>query len=156
MNLPEILKEHRKKTGLSQKELAKKTGLSIGTIQGYEQGKYLPKLENLKKIADALSVPLSIFLDNKYADAIKLGKSEVGEVIRKNFYEAAKFNDERRAAGFKDLLYNQEIVYEILKNNEKETNLINSFRSLNEKGQEKASEQVELLTKIPEYRKDTE
>lgn len=37
---------------------------------------------------------------------------------------------------------------------DKEFWLINSFNQLNDSGQEKAIEQVELLTKIPEYRKD--
>lgn len=156
MNLPDVLKEYRKKSGFSQKELAKKTGLSIGTIQGYEQGKYLPKIENLKKIADALSIALSVFLDKEYADAIESGKSDTEKVIRKNFYEATEFNDEERAAKFKDLLYNQELAYEIFKDGERETKLITSFRSLNNLGQNKAIEQVDLLTKIPEYRKDKE
>ena len=34
--------------------------------------------------------------------------------------------------------------------------LDNAMKQLNDKGQSKAIEQVELLTKIPEYRKDTE
>ena len=38
----------------------------------------------------------------------------------------------------------------------KETFIISDFRKLNKEGQDKAIEQVELLTKIPEYRKDTE
>lgn len=41
---------------MTQKQLAQKTGLSIATIQGYEQGKYEPKLESVKKIAEALGV----------------------------------------------------------------------------------------------------
>ena len=39
---------------------------------------------------------------------------------------------------------------------DKEFWLINSFNQLNHSGQEKAIEQVELLAKIPEYRKDSE
>lgn len=56
MNLAENIKTYRKKAGLTQKELAEKTKLSIATIQGYEQEKYLPKAENLRKIAKALGV----------------------------------------------------------------------------------------------------
>ncbi len=54
----DAIKSARKKACLSQKQLAQKTGLSIATIQGYEQGKYYPKIENLTKIANALDVPL--------------------------------------------------------------------------------------------------
>ncbi|MFR0073047.1 MAG: helix-turn-helix domain-containing protein [Blautia caecimuris] len=50
MNLSERIKDMRKEKGLTQKELAKKTGLSIASIQGYEQGKYKPKIEQLEKI----------------------------------------------------------------------------------------------------------
>ena len=53
----------RKKNGLTQKELAEKTGLSIATIQGYEQGKYKPKHESIKEIAKILHIPISILLD---------------------------------------------------------------------------------------------
>ena len=56
MNLAENIKTYRKNAGLTQKELAEKTKLSIATIQGYEQEKYLPKAENLRKIAKALGV----------------------------------------------------------------------------------------------------
>ena len=56
MNLAENIKTYRKKAGLTQKELAEKTKLSIATIQVYEQEKYLPKAENLRKIAKALGV----------------------------------------------------------------------------------------------------
>ena len=59
----ERIKELRKSKGVSQKELAQKTGLSIGSIQGYEQGRYNPKLEAIAKIADALEVELDNFYD---------------------------------------------------------------------------------------------
>lgn len=62
-NFGEKLKELREERNLSQKELAQKTGLSIGSIQGYEQGQYNPKLEAIAKIADALEVELDNFYD---------------------------------------------------------------------------------------------
>jgi hypothetical protein len=36
----------------------------------------------------------------------------------------------------------------------KESGLLDSYRQLNDTGQDKAIEQVELLAKIPEYRKE--
>lgn len=62
-NISENIKKLRKDAGFTQQELSKKTGLSIASIQGYEQGKYKPKIEQLKKIATALNVPVSVFLD---------------------------------------------------------------------------------------------
>lgn len=52
------IREFRKKAGLSQRELAKRSGLSSTTIQGYEQGRFRPKIEALLKIADALDAEI--------------------------------------------------------------------------------------------------
>lgn len=49
-----FLKSARKKTGLTQKEFANKADLSIATIQGYEQGKFLPKTKALLSIIKVL------------------------------------------------------------------------------------------------------
>ena len=57
----EKIKKARHLMGLTQKQLADKSGLSIATIQGYEQGKYKPKFESLCKIAWALDIPLADF-----------------------------------------------------------------------------------------------
>ncbi len=65
-NLSEKIKLLRHKTKLSQKELSEKTGLSIATIQGYEQGKFNPKLQNLEKIAHVLNVPIQELADLEY------------------------------------------------------------------------------------------
>lgn len=54
MSIAENIRTFRKFIGMSQKELAEKSGLSLGSIQGYEQGRYIPKHDNLIKIANAL------------------------------------------------------------------------------------------------------
>ena len=38
----------------------------------------------------------------------------------------------------------------------KELSIVNKMKELNDAGQDKAVEQVEMLAKIPEYRKDAE
>lgn len=58
MTVGEKIQSIRKEKGLSQKDLAEKTGLSIATIQGYEQGKYKPKIENIQMICDKIEIPL--------------------------------------------------------------------------------------------------
>ena len=63
MTIGERIKQARKAKGLTQKELAEKTGLSIGTVQGYEQRKYKPKMASIEKIVSALNVPVSDLLD---------------------------------------------------------------------------------------------
>lgn len=64
MKQSDAIKFARKKAGFSQKQLAQKTGLSIATIQGYEQEKYYPKIENLTKIANVLNTPLTDLVDS--------------------------------------------------------------------------------------------
>lgn len=59
MDIGTKIKELRKDKGFSQKQLANASGLSVASIQGYEQGKYKPKKETLTKIAKALDVSIA-------------------------------------------------------------------------------------------------
>ena len=52
------LKLMRVRRGLTLEALAKKTGLNYNTINQYEKGYHHPKLESLKKIAEALECEL--------------------------------------------------------------------------------------------------
>ena len=65
----DLIKYHRKEKRISQKELAEKTGLSIGTIQGYEQGRYKPKRVSLEKIAEALEINVEKLLGDDISKA---------------------------------------------------------------------------------------
>lgn len=49
----------RKKLGISQEELAFKTGLDRTYISGIERGERNPSLKNITKIAEALNIQLS-------------------------------------------------------------------------------------------------
>lgn len=85
----ERIKELRKSKKVSQKELAQKTGLSIGSIQGYEQGRYNPKLEAIVKIAGALGVDLKVFYDDLLKENIELKRYE--NIALVNEFENACF-----------------------------------------------------------------
>lgn len=54
MSLGENIKEIRKNKGYTQKQLAEKLGTSPQNLAQYENGKRQPKLETIKKMADAL------------------------------------------------------------------------------------------------------
>lgn len=58
IDIGENIREIRKLKGMTQKELAKKTSLSIASIQGYEQKKYKPKLNTIEKLAITLEVSM--------------------------------------------------------------------------------------------------
>lgn len=55
----ERIKKLRKEKGMTQKELAKKLGISASQIGNYENGYRNPKLSTVRKIAEALEVPVS-------------------------------------------------------------------------------------------------
>lgn len=63
--IPERLKQARKKTGISQKDLGVKAGMDEGSASGrmnhYEKGRHVPDIEMLHQLAKVLDVPLSYF-----------------------------------------------------------------------------------------------
>lgn len=63
MSVPENIKKLRKNLNMTQKELAENTGLSIGTIQGYEQGRYAPKLDALRLLMETLCCSYSDIIE---------------------------------------------------------------------------------------------
>lgn len=71
-----IIRRARKGQRLSLVDLAEKTGLSISFISQIERGLTNPSLNSLRKVALALSIPLSSFFEE--------GSSTNGPVVRKN------------------------------------------------------------------------
>ena len=61
--------EHfRKKMGWSQRKLASKADVAHSTIAGIEREDFEPSLKTLKKISNALQVPIShLFLEIEYS-----------------------------------------------------------------------------------------
>lgn len=49
------IREHRKKTGLSQEQLAIDTGLNLRTVQRIESGETVPRGDSLRRLAIALN-----------------------------------------------------------------------------------------------------
>ena len=59
----EKIRAYREFRGLSQIQLAELSGINVGTIRKYELGIRNPKPDQLEKIASALGLNVSIFLD---------------------------------------------------------------------------------------------
>jgi DNA-binding XRE family transcriptional regulator len=55
----EHIREARRKAGLTQKELAQRSGLRQSHISRLERGRHSPSFVTLEKIAHALGIPLS-------------------------------------------------------------------------------------------------
>lgn len=63
MTVAEKIRFFRQEKGLQQKQLAELSGVQVKTIQRYEHGTYEPTQKTLKKIADAINIPIQCFLD---------------------------------------------------------------------------------------------
>jgi transcriptional regulator with XRE-family HTH domain len=80
MNIGLRLQEVRHKKGLSQRELAKRVGVTNSTISLIEQNKVSPSISSLKKVLDGIPISLSDFftvvLDTNTKDTPFYGKDE--------------------------------------------------------------------------------
>lgn len=155
------IKEIRMQKGLTQKQLGDKCGIADANIRKYENGKQNPKMETLQKIADALGVPIYEFLDNDLFDAtLHLGSYE-GRFFNdkvKEIVNDTTLSETEMKKKLSDLSMQGMILTEFHRNDldTRTKEILNNFvDQLNENGQNKAIEQVQMLTKIPEYRKDT-
>lgn len=135
----------RKKSGLSQAELAKRAGISEISIRKYESGERCPKIETMSKIAEALQVPLYDLYDDIEKVHFNPNVPPVG-MIRIGNGDNTMLVD---AIEFQQTFNN--IVQKCCPN--QASNLLDQFYKLNLKGRDKALDQLSLLTKIPEYRK---
>ena len=57
------IRAYREFRGLNQIQLAELAGINVGTIRKYELGLRNPKPDQLEKIASALGLNVSVFLD---------------------------------------------------------------------------------------------
>lgn len=64
-NFPNLLKDYRKKKGLTQKTFASLVGLSYDTIIGYENGRSKPSPVARKKIAEKTGIEIALIPHGK-------------------------------------------------------------------------------------------
>lgn len=83
MTFGQKVKEARLALNLSQTELAKMTGISERSLYTYEQLGTIPRMSNVKKLAEALNVTTAYLLDNDEVDK----QSHIDEEL---FVSAAK------------------------------------------------------------------
>ncbi|WP_347296262.1 helix-turn-helix domain-containing protein [Enterocloster bolteae] len=130
MTKGERIKQVRKEMNLTQKEFGKKCGLSEAMVRQYELGLRQPKVETLCRIAASLGVGLEAFMSKT---------------------EMALFEDMSNL--YLDPNSDIEVIESLDEHTPQEKNLMAKFRKLNEKGQKKASDYIDDLTQIPEYKK---
>ena len=131
MSIGENIKSARKRAGLTQEQLAKKSGVATVTIRQYEGEKRTPRVEQLSAIADALSLSLQDLTDPASYDA---GFNEGAQAQE---YQYKMFLNLQRRAGYS---YSQS-----------EGRLISAFSKLNDCGKERAIELLKDLTEVSRY-----
>ena len=142
MTVGEKIRKTRKQKKMTQNTLARLTGLAAITIRQYEANKYIPKIENLSKIANALGTSLSEFLkpdqtiseydttDYKWNSLMKTNASKLHQeieplIINGNF----QLNGEQR-------------------------HILLLFDALNMDGKKEALKRIKELSFIPAYSSD--
>ena len=140
MNTGEKIKQARINSGLSQNELGKKLNVSQAMIAQYEKGTRNPKLSTLRKIADALDVSTSDLAE----DCVLYDTTIVKNALKKLSNDLLEKNQEKTV----------DLITDIILEKQNKELLNNLFDKLNQNGQDKALEQMELLAKIPEYQKN--
>lgn len=97
---PENLKKIREIKGLSQTELAKRSGLQPSAVSHFETGRRAPSFDNLRRLADTLEVTTD-FLIGREIDPTTSGPTL--QSIFRNAQEMAD-DDRQKLAEFAEFL----------------------------------------------------
>ena len=83
MSLGDRIRQTRCRAGLSQKEVAKKSGITVSFLSQVERGIASPSIKSLKNIALAIGTNISHLLDEHLAvpKRIELVKKDTNEKI---------------------------------------------------------------------------
>lgn len=93
INLSEMIKKVRKKTKLTQSELAKLTGVHLQTLSRYERGELIPSADFITKLSKLLNINPTWLLTGEgemFIDEKKSGIPETGLIDVK--YNTVKLN----------------------------------------------------------------
>ena len=75
--LGEHVRNIRKKRGITLKELAEKTGLSIGYISQIERNLTDPSLSTLRKLSAALDIPTYLFMGGEHSTGLTTRQADM-------------------------------------------------------------------------------
>lgn len=139
-SIGEKIRYLRKKRGLTQAELGRLCGMPDSQIRKYESGQISPKPETLKRVAGALQVSPVVFLGSGFMGSLAFDL--LPEEVKKTIDDVLPIS-----AGPDTALSGDPSSEGIL---------LEHYRQLNNNGKEKVVNFAADLTKIPEYRNDTQ
>ena len=150
MNFGERLKAVRKEKKISQRELGERLGVSQQTIAQYEKAQSTPKADTILKLANALELDdLSLLIEMPPSRAVMWAHRK--EILGKNFLQLFASSTDGAEKFLNGTSY-KDLADQTAETENQKTKIIYLYDQLNAIGQQKAIEQVEMLTKIPEYR----
>lgn len=167
MPVGERIRAARKSAGLTQTQLAEKSGVASISIHQYESGKRQPRIEQLKKIAVALGIRwYELLPDDQQGDAIvedvfdragltfsgkEVGSEDIAHEIKQDMMDESMTYEEFQDAKNTDV---HDIQLHLLENDVHRRlmqKIDDSMRVLNDDGKQEAVKRVEELTEIPKY-----
>ena len=164
VKLSDQIKEIRKTKKITQKEQAKKIGVSEITIRKFEAGSLKLSLENIIKIFESLNVNYSIYSNKIGFQNANFNKSPD---VNGYFYDYDNDNVEIKNVEEEQQKILNNLVYDIttpkiingipireLVIENKEKTLLSNFNSVNEDGQKKIVDYSSDIADNPKYKKD--
>ena len=146
----ERIKQARKQAGMTQKELAKKLGISYVGVSQWENNLRNPKQETIQRIADAIGCDFYWLLWGEKLSTPQRISTNVMRMFCSDDPHVKKAAE--LAAYYTETDYKKK-GYSFTQIEER---LIFIFSQLNLAGQQKALERVEELTEIPKYQRTEE
>lgn len=137
MSIGNNMRKIRKEKNLTLQQIADKMNCSPQNIAQYENGKRMPKLETLQKIASVLDVDINKLLGNeRFPFEPELRETYVNFDNKERHHLLIHHYDEMGRIGRDSLI-----------------EILAYLKILNDDGQMEASKRVEELTEIPRYTK---
>lgn len=177
MSMGEQIRAMRQIRGLTQKELGQKLGLSFQSVAQWENGLRCPKIETLKRIADALEMPVGAFLPSmgigeSAGSRIKMARERQNmtqkELAEKMGTTPQNISQYERGIRNPKLETRERLAkvlsvdahwlevgeYEDKSLSGEEQQLLRYFRIMSLEGQRVALERMDELSQHPRYKKD--
>lgn len=65
MTIGEAMRAAREKAGLTRNKLAKKSGIAVSCISGYERDEFEPKISRVEILADTLGISIDEYIGHE-------------------------------------------------------------------------------------------
>lgn len=159
------IKKARTDAGMTQKELAQQVGVPYQTVQFWENGKRKPKIENIRKIADAVKISWYALLGEeddlhglaKAIDSVEYDSKKERPMVDSDgnlYLQDLKTLEDLKDRQFKDNYAGDENFShsQIVDIEERKRYLDNLFFCLNENGQNLLTEMARAICVLDNYR----